>query len=138
MPDQLKEYWQLWQKYAKAILIITAMTAFPAIFVQPSVAIGALLGGFVALLNFRLLAISVQQSVELPVDKAGVFAISRYLIRFLITLILFGVLLLRKDLGPAALIGALPPFFAIKITLFLEALIKHLSLYVDKRNNERR
>lgn len=138
MDSSVTEFWQLWNKYAKVIIVITLVTAVPTFFVEKAVAMGAVLGGIVALLNFRLLALSIQQAVDLPPDKARTFTFSRYMLRFLINMALFTVLLLRKDLGPASLLGAVPPFFAVKITLFLEAMIKHFGMYLRKKNDERR
>lgn len=65
------------------ILIVTSNFNKPMI-------LGLLFGTIIAVLNFRLLAISIEKSVTMPQNKAQVYSSSRYMLRMIIV----GVVLL--------------------------------------------
>lgn len=135
MDHELDDYWKIWWRYSKTIIATTLLLVIPSLFFNHAVAIGALAGGTLAFLNFRLIATNVQRAVEMPPEQARMFAFSRYLIRFGLTLLLFTVLVLRKDLGVPALMGAIPPFFSVKIVLFLNTLVAQLMSYTKHKKN---
>jgi len=135
MNHELDGYWQTWWRYSKIIIVTTLLMAIPSLFYNRAVAIGALAGGTVAFLNFRLIAINIQKAVDMPPEQARMFAFSQYLIRFFLTMLLFVVLLLRKDLGVSALMGAIPPFFSVKLTLFLNTLVMQLMSYTKHKKS---
>lgn len=119
------EYWATWRKYAKAILIMTFMLVIGTVWFDPSAAIGALIGGVIAFLNFRLLALDVQRTVEKPPQEAQKFAFFRYLIRFLTVAVMLVILLLHPWFGISAFVAAIPPLFSVKLTLTVETMIRY-------------
>lgn len=135
MNHELDGYWQTWWRYSKVIIATTLVMVIPSLFYNRAVAIGALAGGTVAFLNFRLIAVNIQKAVNMSPEQARMFTFSRYLIRFVLTMLLFSVLLLRKDLGVSALMGAIPPFFSVKLALFLNTLVLQLMSYTKNRNS---
>ena len=125
MEPNLIEYWATWRKYAKAILIMTFMLVVGTVWFDPSAAIGALIGGVIAFLNFRLLALDVQRTVEKPPQEAQKFAFFRYLIRFLTVAVMLVILLLHPWFGLSAFVAAIPPLFSVKLTLAVETMIRY-------------
>lgn len=119
------EYWATWRKYAKAILIMTFMLVIGTVWFDPSAAIGALIGGVIAFLNFRLLALDVQRTVEKRPQEAQKFAFFRYLIRFLTVAVMLVILLLHPWFGLSAFVAAIPPLFSVKLTLTVETMIRY-------------
>ncbi|MPN03342.1 hypothetical protein SDC9_150569 [bioreactor metagenome] len=133
MNHELEAYWKLWWEHSKVIIYSVLLTAVPSMFFNHAVVIGSVAGGIVAFLNFRLIALQVQQVVDMAPEQARIYAFTRYLVRFVLVFLLFAILLLRKDLGVSALVGAIPPFFAIKLWLFLKTFIGHLMSYTKKK-----
>ena len=125
MEPNLIEYWAMWRKYAKAILIMTFMLVVGTVWFDPSAAIGALIGGVIAFLNFRLLALDVQRAVEKPPQEAQKFAFFRYLVRFLTVAVMLVILLLHPWFGLSAFVAAIPPLFSVKLTLTVETMIRY-------------
>lgn len=71
----------------KGILIIDLIAAILIVFLSNSpkeMLTGLLFGSIIAMLNFRLLAISLQKSVTYPPTKAQIYSTSRYIIRMTI------------------------------------------------------
>lgn len=71
----------------KGILIIDLIVAILIVFLSNSpkeMLTGLLFGSIIAMLNFRLLAISLQKSVTYPPTKAQIYSTSRYIIRITI------------------------------------------------------
>ena len=71
----------------KGILIIDLIAAILFVFLSHSpkeLLIGLLFGSIIAMLNFKLLAISLQKTVTYPPTKAQIYSTSRYIIRITI------------------------------------------------------
>lgn len=71
----------------KGILIIDLIVSILIVFLSNSpkeMLTGLLFGSIIAMLNFRLLAISLQKSVTYPPTKAQIYSTSRYIIRITI------------------------------------------------------
>lgn len=71
----------------KGILIIDLIAAILIVFLSNApkeMLTGLLFGSIIAMLNFRLLAISLQKSVTYPPTKAQIYSTSRYIIRMTI------------------------------------------------------
>lgn len=90
-----------------AILLVTS--AF-----NKSMLLGLLFGTIIALLNFRLLALTIEKSVSMPQSKAQVYSASRYILRMTIV----GVVLLVSAKAPhiniiGVAIGLVSPKFVI-------------------------
>ena len=77
----------------KGILIIDLIAAILFVFLSHSpkeLLIGLLFGSIIAMLNFKLLAISLQKTVTYPPTKAQIYSTSRYIIRItIIAVVLF-------------------------------------------------
>lgn len=70
-------------------LIVLAILLVTSIF-SKSMLLGLLFGTIIAVLNFRLLALTIEKSVSMPQSKAQVYSASRYILRMTIV----GVVLL--------------------------------------------
>ncbi|MEF9992152.1 ATP synthase subunit I [Clostridium sp.] len=77
----------------KGVVIIDLIAAILIIFLSSSakeMLTGLLFGTIIAILNFKLLAISLQKSVTYPPTKAQIYSTSRYIIRmFIVGVVLF-------------------------------------------------
>lgn len=76
--------------------------------------LGLIFGTIIAILNFRLLALSIEKSVTMPSSKAQIYASSQYILRMIIA----GIVLLVSVKAPyleilGAAIGLLSPKFVI-------------------------
>ena len=90
-----------------AILLVTS--AF-----NKSMLLGLLFGTIIAVLNFKLLALTIEKSVSMPQSKAQVYSASRYILRMIIV----GVVLLVSAKAPhiniiGVAIGLVSPKFVI-------------------------
>lgn len=89
------------------ILLLTSTFSIPML-------LGIIFGSIIALLNFRLLAITIEKAVGMPAHKAQIYAGSRYILRMTIT----GVVLMVSVKAPhlnifGAALGLLSPKFVI-------------------------
>ncbi|AUN12959.1 ATP synthase protein I (ATP synthase F0 sector subunit I) [[Clostridium] sordellii] len=77
----------------KGVVIIDLIAAILIIFLSNSIKemlTGLLFGSLIAVLNFRLLAISLQKSVTYAPTKAQIYSTSRYIIRmFIMAVVLY-------------------------------------------------
>ena len=90
------------------ILLLTTST-----FSKPMI-LGLVFGTIIAVLNFRLLAITLQKSLTMPVSRAQIYSGTQYMMRMIVT----GVVLLVSIKSPnlniiGAVIGLLGPKFVI-------------------------
>ncbi|MEG1284386.1 MAG: ATP synthase subunit I [Romboutsia sp.] len=90
-----------------AILIITS--AF-----NKTMLLGLIFGSIIALLNFRLLALTIEKAVDMPVSKAQIYTSFRYILRMTIV----GVVLIVSAKAPhlsiiGVALGLLSPKFVI-------------------------
>ena len=79
-----------------------------------SMLLGLLFGTIIAVLNFKLLALTIEKSVSMPQSKAQVYSASRYILRMTIV----GVVLLVSAKAPhidiiGVAIGLVSPKFVI-------------------------
>ncbi|CEI71610.1 MULTISPECIES: ATP synthase subunit I [Romboutsia] len=82
--------------------------------------LGLIFGTIIAVLNFRLLAITIEKSVTMPVSKAQIYSAGQYLLRMTVT----GVVLFVSVKAPyihvlGVAIGLLSPKFVILTKTFL-------------------
>lgn len=76
--------------------------------------LGLMFGSIIATLNFRLLAISIQKSVTMPVSKAQIYTSGQYMLRMTITGIVLLVSVKASHLNVIGVaIGLLSPKFVI-------------------------
>ena len=90
-----------------AILLITS-------YFTKAMLLGLVFGTIIAILNFRLLALSIEKAVTMPSSKAQIYASSQYILRMIIT----GIVLLVSVKAPhleilGVAIGLLSPKFVI-------------------------
>lgn len=76
--------------------------------------LGIIFGSIIGLLNFRLLAITIEKAVEMPVNKAQIYTASRYVLRMTIV----GIVLIVSAKAPylsivGVAVGLLSPKFVI-------------------------
>ena len=94
-------------------LIVLAILLVTSTF-NKSMLLGLLFGTIIAVLNFRLLALTIEKSVSMPQSKAQVYTASRYILRMTIV----GVVLLTSAKAPhiniiGVAIGLVSPKFVI-------------------------
>ncbi|CEH32683.1 ATP synthase subunit I [Romboutsia lituseburensis] len=94
-------------------LIVMALLLITSTFSKPMF-LGLLFGTMIAILNFRLLAITINKSVTMPASKAQIYSTSQYMLRMLIT----GVVIFVSVKAPylhviGVAIGLLSPKFVI-------------------------
>ncbi|MPM39154.1 hypothetical protein SDC9_85787 [bioreactor metagenome] len=94
-------------------LIVIILLLITSTFDKPMF-LGLLFGTLIAILNFRLLAITINKSVTMPVSKAQIYSSAQYMMRMLIT----GVVIFGSVKAPylhviGVAIGLLSPKFVI-------------------------
>ena len=94
-------------------LIVLAILLVTSTF-NKSMLLGLLFGTIIAVLNFKLLALTIEKSVSMPQSKAQVYTASRYILRMIIV----GVVLLVSAKAPhiniiGVAIGLVSPKFVI-------------------------
>ena len=94
-------------------LIVLAILLVTSTF-NKSMLLGLLFGTIIAVLNFKLLALTIEKSVSMPQSKAQVYTASRYILRMTIV----GVVLLTSAKVPhiniiGVAIGLVSPKFVI-------------------------
>lgn len=94
-------------------IIVLILLLLTSNFNKPMI-LGLLFGTVIAILNFRLLAISIDKSVTMPQSKAQVYSSSRYILRMTIV----GIVLLVSAKAPhlhiiGVAIGLVSPKFVI-------------------------
>ena len=94
-------------------LIVLAILLVTSTF-NKSMLLGLLFGTIIAVLNFRLLALTIEKSVSMPQSKAQVYSAGRYILRMTIV----GVVLLVSAKAPhiniiGVAIGLVSPKFVI-------------------------
>lgn len=94
-------------------VIVLILLLVTSTFNKPMI-LGLLFGTIIAILNFRLLAISIDKSVSMPQGKAQIYSSSRYILRMIIV----GIVLLVSANAPhiniiGVAIGLVSPKFVI-------------------------
>ena len=93
--------------------IVMILLLITSTFNKPMI-LGLVFGTIIAVLNFRLLAITLQKSLTMPVSRAQIYSGTQYMMRMIVT----GVVLLVSIKSPnlniiGAVIGLLGPKFVI-------------------------
>lgn len=121
--DSMGQTWETQLKVAKGVLILnSAIALFGILIFDPWTYFlrGLIFGTLIALLNFRLLALTVEKSVLLPPNRAQIYAGTRYIIRYIINGIVLVVSLKAENinvLGTIIGIVSIKPV-VLKIGLF--------------------
>ncbi|MGL5348836.1 MAG: ATP synthase subunit I [Peptostreptococcaceae bacterium] len=94
-------------------IIVLAILLITSNFNKPMI-LGLLFGTIIAILNFKLLAISVEKSVTMPQNKAQIYFSSRYVIRMIIVGVVLFVSATADHLSIIGVaIGLVSPKFVI-------------------------
>lgn len=94
-------------------LIVIILLLITSTFNKPMI-LGLLFGTMIAMLNFRLLAITINKSVTMPVSKAQIYSSAQYMMRMLITGVVIFVSVKAPHLNVIGVaIGLLSPKFVI-------------------------
>lgn len=94
-------------------LIVTILLLITSTF-NKTMILGLLFGTMIAMLNFRLLAITINKSVTMPVSKAQIYSSAQYMMRMLITGVVIFVSVKAPHLNVIGVaIGLLSPKFVI-------------------------
>lgn len=130
--------WDLQIKVAKGVLLINLIIAIISIFAfdtwLPFIR-GLAFGTFIGILNFRLLALTIEKSVQLPPNKAQMYAGSRYIIRYLITAV---VLIVSLKADYINVIGTIIGLVSIKAVVLRMGLFNDLDFFINIIFKERR
>lgn len=84
------------------------------------VMLGVVFGGIIAILNFRLLALTMEKAVDLPPGKAQAYTASRYLVRMFIVAAVVFVSVKNPNIN---VIGTVLGLISTQIVIFIKKLI---------------
>lgn len=84
------------------------------------VMLGVVFGGIIAILNFRLLALTMEKAVDLPPGKAQAYTASRYLVRMFIVAAVVFVSVKNPNIN---IIGTVLGLISTQIVIFIKKLI---------------
>ncbi|RDY26098.1 ATP synthase subunit I [Romboutsia weinsteinii] len=94
-------------------VIILVLLLITSMFTK-SMLLGLVFGSLIALLNFRLIALSLEKSIAMPVSKAQIYTTAQYILRMTITGIVLIVSAKAQHLHILGVaIGLLSPKFVI-------------------------
>jgi hypothetical protein len=97
------------------IIILLAISKF-----NMPMLVGLLFGSVIAILNFRLLALSLQKTLSLPPNRAQIYSTTRYVIRFIITALVVFISVKATYINIiGTLIGLTGPTIVILVTNLL-------------------
>ena len=82
--------------------------------------LGVVFGSVIAILNFRLLAISIEKSVDLSAGKAQAYSGIRYLIRMFIVAVVLFVSVKNPNIN---VIGTVLGLISTQIVIFIKKLV---------------
>ena len=98
---------------ASLILSIVTKETIPSI-------LGVVFGSIIAILNFRLLALTMEKAVDLPPGKAQAYTASRYLVRMFIVAVVVFVSVKNPNIN---VIGTVLGLISTKIVIFVKKLL---------------
>lgn len=104
-------------KVTKGVIVLDVMLMIVLLiastFNKPIV-LGIIFGSIIGVLNFRLLAITIEKSITMPVNKAQIYTSSRYVLRMIIAGIVLIVSAKATYLSIVGVaVGLLSPKFVI-------------------------
>ena len=85
----------------------------------PSI-LGVVFGSIIAILNFRLLALTMEKAVDLPPGKAQAYTASRYLVRMFIVAVVVFVSVKNPNIN---VIGTVLGLISTQIVIFVKKLL---------------
>ncbi|QXM06713.1 ATP synthase subunit I [Crassaminicella indica] len=113
-------------KYTIAIMIVLAVGFAICIQNPLPMIFGLVFGTFISMLNFRLLALTLEKAVHMIPRQAQLYASSRYFIRYIISGIVIFIGIKAEYLN---VIGVIIGLVMIKIIILATNLFNDLSFY---------
>lgn len=111
------------KEITKGICIYTIIIGIISLIIskQPiQVILGVVFGSIIAILNFRLLAIAIEKSIDLSPGRAQVFTGIRYLIRMFIVVV---VVLISVKNPNIHVIGTILGLVSTQVVIFIKKMI---------------
>ena len=102
--------------YAIIIMIMSFILSKSPI----SIILGVVFGSIIAILNFRLLALTMEKAVDLPPGKAQAYTASRYLVRMFIVAVVVFVSVKNPNIN---VIGTILGLISTQIVIFVKKLL---------------
>lgn len=113
-------------KYTVILACISIIVSVFAFENYLSIVYGIIFGTLIAMLNFTLLAKTLEKAVHLPAEKAKAYATSRYFIRFLI----YGmVVYISVVANYIHVLGTVFGILSVKMIIFFIYLLNDKALY---------
>lgn len=107
----------------KGVIILNGIVALFAVLLFKLGApflIGLTFGTLIALLNFRLLHVTLNKAVQMPPGKAQIYASSQYFIRYILTGVVVFVAIRNPNLN---VIGTIIGLISIKLVIIKQNLL---------------
>ncbi len=108
---------------SKGICVYAAIVGVISFFISKEpihVVLGVVFGSIIAVLNFRLLALTMEKAVELPPGKAQAYTASRYLVRMFIVAAVVFVSVKNPNIN---VIGTVLGLISTQIVIFIKKLL---------------
>lgn len=102
--------------YAIIIMIMSFILSKSPI----SIILGVVFGSIIAILNFRLLALTMEKAVDLPPGKAQAYTASRYMVRMFIVAIVIFVSVKNPSIH---VLGTILGLVSTQIVIFVKKLL---------------
>ena len=107
----------------KGIIIYAIIVSAISIFIPKetiSIILGVVFGSVIAILNFRLLALTMEKAVDMSPGKAQVYTTSRYFLRMFIIGVVIFVSVKNQNIN---VIGTILGLIGTKIVIFIKKLL---------------
>jgi len=137
--EEMGSTWDTVVKIAKGMLILNFIVAVISYFIFDSWApfiTGLLFGTIIAVLNFRLLSITLEKSVKMLPHQAQKYVASRYIIRFLLE---GAVLFISLKADYINILGTIFGLISLKLIILKTEVFNNFKFYnnIIKRKEEK-
>lgn len=107
----------------KGIIIYAIIISAISIFIPKEtihIMLGVVFGSIIAILNFRLLALTMEKAVDMPPGKAQIYTTGRYFLRMFIIGVVIFVSVKNPNIN---VIGTILGLIGTKIVIFIKKLL---------------
>lgn len=107
----------------KGIIIYAIIISAISIFIPKEtihIILGVVFGSIIAILNFRLLALTMEKAVDMPPGKAQIYTTGRYFLRMFIIGVVIFVSVKNPNIN---VIGTILGLIGTKIVIFIKKLL---------------
>ncbi|MBU5676592.1 ATP synthase subunit I [Alkaliphilus sp. MSJ-5] len=121
--------WDIQVKIAKGVLILNLLIgAASLIVIRPFIPFikGLAFGSLIAILNFRLLALTIDKAIKMPPHKAQTYSGSRYIVRFFINAVVIYISLKGEHINA---LGTIIGLISIKPIILKEGLFNEVKFF---------